>query len=94
MTAAGAIRGEFIGNSYFSFKGIPYGEAPVGNLRFQDPLPRQKWTGVLNTLKHGNFCPNKFGFFGLTQQAGGAEDCLHLNVYTPCLKGKRAVMLW
>lgn len=44
-----------------------------------------------NAIRHGNRCPtNGFEGFG----AGGAEDCLFLNVYTPDLNGKLAVMVW
>jgi bile salt-stimulated lipase len=93
-TTAGLIRGEFVDSSYFSFKGIRYAEAPVGNLRFRSPVPKKSWNGIRDTTQHGSFCANKFGFFGLTQQAGGSEDCLFLNVYSPNLKGKFAVMFW
>lgn len=93
-TTGGLLSGVFANSSYFSFKGIPYAEPPVGKLRFSDPIPHKKWIGVRNATNHGSFCANKFGFFGLTQQAGGSEDCLFLNVYTPRLTGKRAVMFW
>lgn len=93
-TTGGIVRGEFAKSAYFSFKGIPYAEPPVGDLRFRDPIPYKKWTGVRDALNHGSFCANQFGFFGLTQQAGGSEDCLFLNVYSPRMSGKRAVMFW
>lgn len=93
QTTSGLIQGAYT-SCYFSFKGIPYAEPPVGDLRFSSPVPHKKWTEVRNATEHGSFCANKFGFFGLTQQAGGSEDCLFLNVYTPNLKGKLAVMFW
>lgn len=96
-TTGGPLRGvldQQADLSFYSFKGIPFAEPPVGNLRFRSPVPKKAWKKVRDASVHGNFCANKFGFFGLTQQAGGSEDCLFLNVYTPDLKGKRAVMFW
>lgn len=81
-------------SSYYSFKGIPYAEPPVGKLRFQSPLKHKGWSGVRNASTHGSFCANKYGYFGLTQTVGGTEDCLFANVYTPALSGERAVMFF
>jgi para-nitrobenzyl esterase len=41
------------------------------------------------TLPHGGF-PALFP----PQEAGESEDCLHLNIWTPGLEGKRPVMVW
>lgn len=71
---------------FFAWKGIPYAEPPVGNLRFRDPVPHQGWTGVRDASEHGNTCPSSSG--------RGDEDCLFLNVYTTNIIDKRPVMVW
>jgi acetylcholinesterase len=94
---SGKLQGKVITNenvTYFSFKGIPYAEPPVGKLRFQAPEPVIKWNGVKSAFNHGSFCANKFGFFGVSGTSGGAEDCLFLNIYTPSTCGNRPVMFW
>ena len=64
------------------FLGIPYAEAPTGQLRFRNPIPKQPFTTPWKALKQGNAClqvtlmPNKQG---LTYD----EDCLFLNIYKP-----------
>lgn len=77
--------------NYLAFKGIPFAEPPVGNLRFRNPVPHRGWNGVRDGSEHGEHCPST-GFFGL--DIGGHEDCLKLNVYTPNLGGSRGVMVW
>lgn len=93
----GWLEGKIIINAgvkYHSFKGIPYAEPPVGKLRFQAPVPKAKWNGVRTAFEHGSYCPNRWGFFGLTGLHGGQEDCLFLNVYTPKIQGLKPVMFW
>lgn len=77
--------------NYFAFKGIPYAEPPVGNLRWRNPVPHRGWSGVRDAAEHGEHCPH-LGWFGL--DVGGEEDCLFLNVYSSSLTGARAVMVW
>src|SRR4030095_10416680 len=36
-----------------SFKGIPFAQATVGNLRWQAPQPTKDWTGVRPAYKFG-----------------------------------------
>lgn len=77
---------------FYSFKGIPYAEPPIGNLRFKAPKPHRGWSGIRDAYKHGYHCPSN-GF--LIFLSGGNEDCLFLNVYTPNIDNeKRAVMVW
>uniref|UniRef100_A0A4D5R9U4 Carboxylic ester hydrolase n=1 Tax=Scolopendra viridis TaxID=118503 RepID=A0A4D5R9U4_SCOVI len=82
----GAVRGEEMtgenGNVFYSFRGIPYAEPPVGNLRFKTPVPKRPWTHVINATQDGPPC-SQVNFF--TLQYAGSEDCLYLNVYTPKL---------
>ncbi|XP_038219761.1 esterase FE4-like [Zerene cesonia] len=71
------------GKPYFSFKGIPYAEPPVGDLRFKAPKPKTPWTGVREAKEHG---PESCQYDPLSTQSAqfkGEEDCLYLNVYTP-----------
>ncbi|KAJ0180166.1 hypothetical protein K1T71_004757 [Dendrolimus kikuchii] len=84
----GKLRGEvkklINGTSYYSFKGIPYAQPPVGELRFRDPLPLKSWYGIRDALDHGSVCPQYNRI--LPQFGKGNEDCLFLNVYTKTLQ--------
>ena len=44
-------------SSIYFVAGVPYAEAPTGDLRFQKPRPARSWTGVRNAVQVGNFCP-------------------------------------
>ncbi|XP_075984129.1 juvenile hormone esterase-like [Anticarsia gemmatalis] len=71
-------------SQYYSFKGIPYAEPPLGKLRFKAPQPPRPWEGVRSATEHGPKCPQ---MDILTNQIDlGNEDCLYLNVYTPEIK--------
>lgn len=95
-TSTGQVQGVQISTgvlqpNYFAFKGIPFAEAPVGPLRWRNPVPHRGWQGVLDAENHRGTCPSGT-WLGLG--GGGEEDCLFLNVYTPTLTGNRAVMVW
>ncbi|KAM7249331.1 hypothetical protein ACFE04_026195 [Oxalis oulophora] len=70
------------GNEYYSFKGIPFAKPPVNELRFQPPVPLEKWDGILDATKDGTQCTQ---IDMADQQLKGSEDCLFINVYTPSL---------
>lgn len=73
----GGGRGEF-----FAFKGIRYGQPPVGKLRFKAPLPAQPWKGIKSAMREASVCPHRSM---ILDNFKGSEDCLFLNVYTPDL---------
>ncbi len=84
------------------FKGIPFGAAPVGDLRWKSPQPVKPWSGVRAGDKFGDVClqPHGVGRPNVTVDLPGvpamSEDCLNLNVWTPA-KGagaKLPVMVW
>ncbi|KAG6440813.1 hypothetical protein O3G_MSEX001527 [Manduca sexta] len=94
----GVLEGEILeselGGSYCSFKGIPYAEPPVGDLRFKAPQPKKPWEGVLSAKQFGNPCYQVN--FTVGPEPFGSEDCLYLNVYTPNIKPAKPlpVMFW
>jgi para-nitrobenzyl esterase len=73
-----------------SFKGIPFAQPPVGNLRWREPQPVQKWTGVRNADKFGPACVQRMSPFAdyWFRGDGMSEDCLYLNVWTPAKSGR------
>lgn len=84
-TANGTIEGEFdIKTNIQSFKGIPFAQPPVGDLRWKAPQPLTNWTGVKQTKKFGPRAiqSNVFGDMGFRSD-GMSEDCLYLNVWSP-----------
>jgi para-nitrobenzyl esterase len=73
-----------------SFKGIPFAQPPVGDLRWREPQPVQDWPGVRNADTFGPTCmqrlsPNADYWF---RGDGMSEDCLYLNVWTPAKSGR------
>ena len=95
-TAAGAVRGSR-GSGVVEFLGIPYGAAPVGELRFAAPRPRDPWEGVLDATRFGPRPPQPEMATTLdVPRATGpmGEDCLRVNVSTPGPDGSRPVMVW
>src|SRR3984885_6658079 len=68
-----------------SFKGIPFAQPPVGDLRWREPQAVKNWTGARNADQFGPRCMQRtspgadMGF----RSNGMSEDCLYLNVWTP-----------
>ncbi|KAF9091329.1 hypothetical protein BGX23_005257 [Mortierella sp. AD031] len=99
-TSTGVIQG-FRDRNSFRFLGIPYAEAPVGNLRFAAPMAKAPFKSTLSATKYGYVCPQTGPSGGLSPaisntMINGAEeneDCLNLNVHTPSLKGKGQALL-
>ncbi|CAB3227974.1 unnamed protein product [Arctia plantaginis] len=80
----GSVKTLLDGKPYYSFKGIRYGQPPVGKLRFKAPLPVKPWDGILEAIEHGSVCPQLDLLAGDLKE--GNEDCLFLNVYTKSLE--------
>ena len=82
---AGRIEGERIGTGA-AFRGIPFAEAPAGNLRWRDAVAVKPWHGLRPARDFGPACPqNPEGDRPVVPQS---EDCLNLNVLTPNLKAR------
>ncbi|KAL5286878.1 CES5A.2 family protein [Megaselia abdita] len=75
------------GGDFYSFKGIPYAVPPLGNLRFEAPVPLEKFSeNELDCTKERDISFQKEVF---SNDLVGSEDCLFLNVYTPKLKSDK-----
>ncbi len=83
-------------NGVVAFKGIPFAEQPVGDLRWRPPQKAKAWTGVRPALKNGHDClqAEVKGDPGMGTDLG--EDCLFLNVWRPAEASskKLPVMVW
>lgn len=76
------------------FRGIPYAEPPVGEMRWKPPRPVKPWTKSRACTAFGAACPQPTAL--MTGNVGQqSEDCLYLNVWTAARRGeKRPVMVW
>jgi len=80
------------------FRGIPYAEAPAGELRFKPPVARTPWTETLVAEHAGavawqNPSPLE-GMLGAANPPTG-DDHLLLNIWSPGLDDKkRPVLFW
>lgn len=103
-TSAGRIRGTRE-RGVETFKGIPYAEPPLGELRFRPPRKPSPWTGIRDATGYGNMAVQSQNVFALPDDllrlftlAGKQkldEDCLYLNVWTPGRDGaERPVLFW
>ena len=78
------------------FKGIPFVQPPLGDLRWREPAPVRPWQGVRDALAFGPSCIQNNAQWNAQEYVGNQEDCLHLNVWTPewPVKKKRPVMFF
>ena len=100
-------QGELIGlkgeNNTYTWKGVPFAEPPVGELRWKETQKPKAWNGRLEASKFKQGCFQRASFFesGEGKWSGG-EDCLYLNIWTPQLSNqeikesskKLPVMMW
>ncbi|WP_417369552.1 carboxylesterase/lipase family protein [Flavobacterium beibuense] len=80
----GILEGVALPSGIHSFKGIPFAQPPVGELRWKAPQPPQKWEGVLkaDAFKDNAMQKDVFGDMKF-RSSGMSEDCLYLNVWAP-----------
>lgn len=74
-----------------AFLGIPFAQAPQGNLRWRSPVAVEPWSDPLQANEYRAICPQ--GRAQLPQ----SEDCLYLNVWTSAERSDTdamPVMVW
>lgn len=80
----GKIRGAILSSGVLAFKGIPYAEPPVDELRWQPPVPKKKWNGIKNAMAFGSRSPQRNTYDDMVfRSAEESEDCLYLNIWKP-----------
>ncbi len=97
-----ALAGEGDKPEVRAYKGIPFAQPPVGDLRWRSPLPPGTWKGIRRTDSYGPSCPQAPYDQGTTRSIYArppepmSEDCLYLNVWTAAQSGeeRRPVMVW
>jgi para-nitrobenzyl esterase len=96
-TAAGQVRGR-AENGVAVFRGIPFAQPPVGDLRFAAPRPARAWDGVRAAAMYGPPPPQSaFLLTPMAPAAPGADpgDWLTVNVFSPDLGAARLpVVVW
>ena len=81
-TQYGVLKG-FEQGGVKKFLGVPFAQAPVGELRWKAPQPVQPWEGVREAKQFGDdpMQPDIFGDMAF-RGTGRSEDCLYLNIWT------------
>jgi para-nitrobenzyl esterase len=84
-----------------AYKGIPYAQPPVEELRWRPPQPVGKWKHILFARDFGPHCIQSGGYPDMVfHDPGPSEDCLTLNVWAPAdakparHSGGMPVMVW
>jgi len=94
--SGGAVRGRLASDGGAAFKGIPFAQPPVGDLRWREPQPVAPWQGVREASEFQPACTQLSEGWNKDYVPTSREDCLYLNVATPEWppKTQHAVMFW
>lgn len=66
------------------FKGIPYAQPPVGQLRWKEPQPVTNWKGIRKANMFSPRAMQRYIYSDMKFRSNGiSEDCLYLNIWTP-----------
>src|SRR5215211_8896687 len=79
----GQVRGATLDKGGAVFKGIPFAQPPVGDLRWREPIPVKPWAGVREATTFGAICAQAPSPMVRNAAEISKEDCLFLNVWTP-----------
>lgn len=100
QVAQGDLQGKVEGGAR-AFLGIPYAQAPIGDLRWRAPVPAEAWAGKRDATGYGASCiqvaPVLFGPYTaeFVTKPPLSEDCLFLNVWAPAKPTARLpVLVW
>ena len=77
--------GIFVGkesNGVVAFKGIPYAEQPIGNLRWKEPVPAEDSEKIYEAYYFGKSPIQSKWVSEVASYYEQGEDCLYLNVWT------------
>ena len=104
QTNSGKVQG-FKDRGISAFKGVRYGKAPIGALRFMPPVKPDAWEGIADATALGAPAIQLYAASGPRQSDFSTqmqaifptgpesridnEDCLFLNVWTPAPDGKK-----
>src|SRR4051794_10987477 len=101
---AGSVSGELLDRGLHVFRGIPFAQPPVGDLRWRAAIPPDRWTGVRQCDRFApaplQSQPKRRGVmfesnFAEPSSLVMSEDCLYLNVWTPDVATSGLpVMVW
>ncbi|MFD2872486.1 carboxylesterase/lipase family protein [Mucilaginibacter ximonensis] len=94
-TVNGTLEGITEASGVVSYKGIPFAQPPVGNLRWKEPQSPNNWTGVRKADHFGPQAMQRYIYSDMQFRSDGkSEDCLYLNVWTPPnAKGQKLAVL-
>ncbi len=96
-TASGKVRGVSRPGGGAQFLGIPYAQAPLGELRWRAPVAPKPWNEVRDASTFGAPCAQPvLGDWNKRDAEYSKEDCLFLNVISAewPVKTKLPVMFW
>jgi para-nitrobenzyl esterase len=90
-TKQGTLAGARTTDGIDSFKGVPFAQPPVGDLRWRAPMDPKPWIGVRPATQFSAACEQSLGRERLPWskefmvQNEASEDCLYLNLWTPSI---------
>ena len=100
-TELGELEGEAVGDQdgVYVFRGVPYAEPPVDDLRWREPVKKASWEGTRSAATFGPACWQPLVAETSIYTRGDLnrnEDCLYLNVWTgaEATSSSRPVMVW
>src|SRR5580698_9386101 len=73
----GQVQGALSASPGAVFKGIPYAQPPVGNLRWREPQPVTKWAGARPATEYGAPCAQNGAGWNKIIAMKSSEDCLY-----------------
>jgi para-nitrobenzyl esterase len=78
------------------FLGIPYAEAPIGELRFAAPVPRARFAEPFDASRHGATAQRVplFPVTTIPEPSIPGDDVLNLSITAPAAAGPFPVLLW
>ena len=86
----GRILGERDEHGAFAYRGLPYAEAPVGELRWRAPQPASGWADTREALRSGSACIQFGSRLGGLDLPRGRSEGARIASSSTCMRPLRA----